>query len=133
MIISQVSYRTNGPLVRVWVFNRIFTVLGWLAHCKPNIFVSVGLPNIFAPEQNIDFVFCDQYIHISYWLIKKTNNLHKAKTKVQISFAVKADQRLCFRYTDSMIRRLLKSERTSCKPASVTVQLSLCRTWLEPR
>ena len=37
-----------------------------------------------------------------------------------------ADQRLCFRYTDSTIPLLLKSEISSFKPASVTVQPDLC-------
>ena len=58
---------------------------------------------------------------------EKTNNLHihmrkqrrrsaaytYEKTKTQISFAVgnrEADQRLCFRYSDSTIPLLLKSE-----------------------
>ena len=41
-----------------------------------------------------------------------------------------ADQRLCFRYTDtcSTIPLLLKSEISSFSPASVIVQAGLCRT-----
>ena len=42
-----------------------------------------------------------------------------------------ADQRLCFRYTDSTdstIPILLKSEISSFYPPSVTVQPELCRT-----
>ena len=42
-----------------------------------------------------------------------------------------ADQRLCFRYTDSTISLLLKSVISSFKPASVTVQPGLCQTWSE--
>ena len=34
-----------------------------------------------------------------------------------------ADQRLCFRYTDSTLPLLFKSEISSFQPASVTVQL----------
>ena len=41
-----------------------------------------------------------------------------------------ADQRLCFRYTDSTIS-LLKSEIWRFQPAFKTVQASLCQTWLE--
>ena len=44
-----------------------------------------------------------------------------------------ADQRLCFRYTDSTIPLLLKSEISSFYPLSVTVQAGLCQTWLEPK
>ena len=42
-----------------------------------------------------------------------------------------ADQRLCFRYTDSTIPLLSKSEMSSLKASSVAVQLGLCQTWLE--
>ena len=42
-----------------------------------------------------------------------------------------ADQRLCFRYTDSTIPLLPKSEISSLLAFSVTVQLGLCRTWSE--
>ena len=44
-----------------------------------------------------------------------------------------ADQRLCFRYTDSMIPLLPKSEISSFKPSSVAVQPGLCQTWSEDR
>ena len=40
-----------------------------------------------------------------------------------------ADQRLCFRYTDSIIPLLPKSEISSLQPYSVIAQLGLCRTW----
>ena len=43
----------------------------------------------------------------------------------------KADQRLCFRYTDSIFPLLLISEISSFWPASETVQPGLCRTWSE--
>ena len=42
-----------------------------------------------------------------------------------------ADQRLCFRYTDSTIPLLPKSEISSLLPSSVFVQPGLCGTWLE--
>ena len=44
-----------------------------------------------------------------------------------------ADQRLCFRYTDSTIPLLSKSKISSLLPSSVTVQPGLCLTWLEPK
>ena len=40
----------------------------------------------------------------------------------------KADQHLCFRYTDSTIPLLTKSEISSLFPCSVTVQPGLCLT-----
>ena len=42
-----------------------------------------------------------------------------------------ADQRLCFRYTDSMIPRLPKSEISSFQLFSVLVQVGLCQTCSE--
>ena len=41
------------------------------------------------------------------------------------------DQRLCFRYTDSTIPFLPKSEISSLKLSSVAAQPGLCRTWSE--
>ena len=42
-----------------------------------------------------------------------------------------ADQRLCFRYTDSTISLLPKSEISSLWPSVVAVQPGLCRTLSE--
>ena len=42
-----------------------------------------------------------------------------------------ADQRLCFRYTDSTISLLPKYAITSVLACSVTVQPGLCGTWAE--
>ena len=44
-----------------------------------------------------------------------------------------ADQRLCFRYTDSTIPLLLKYKVSSLLPSSVSVQSGLCRAWSKPR
>ena len=44
-----------------------------------------------------------------------------------------ADQRLCFRYIDSTIPQLLKSEISSLWPSSVVVKPGLCGTWLKTR
>ena len=42
-----------------------------------------------------------------------------------------ADQRLCFRYMDSAIPLLSKSEISSLYPSCVVVQSGLCGTWSE--
>ena len=44
-----------------------------------------------------------------------------------------ADQHLCFRYRDSLIPLLSKSEISSLLPSSVAVQPGLCRTRSETR
>ena len=51
----------------------------------------------------------------------------------QLRSKCEADQRLCFRYTNSTIPLLSKSKTSSLYPSSVTVQLDLCRTWSEPK
>ena len=53
-----------------------------------------------------------------------------AKTKTQISFAVTA-KLLSFRYMDSTIPLLPKSEISSLYPSSVAVRPGLCGTWSE--
>ena len=42
-----------------------------------------------------------------------------------------ADQRLCFRYTDSIIPLISKSKISSIETYSVAVQPGLCGTWSE--
>ena len=42
-----------------------------------------------------------------------------------------ADQGLCFRYIESTIPLLLKSEISSLYPSSVAVHPSLCQAWSE--
>ena len=42
-----------------------------------------------------------------------------------------ADQRLCFRYTDSTIPLLPTSKITNLQPSSVAEQPGLCGTWSE--
>ena len=57
---------------------------------------------------------------------EKTGFFAYAKTKTQNQ---EADQRLCFRYTDSTIPLLSKSDISTLQPSSVAVQPGLCRTW----
>ena len=51
----------------------------------------------------------------------------------QLGSNCEADQRLCFRYTDSTIPLLSKFNISSLEPSSVTVQPGLCPTWSEPK
>ena len=65
---------------------------------------------------------------------KKTNgSICENKDADQLRGDREADQLLCFRYIDSTILLLSKSEITSLKPSSVTVQPGLCRTWSKTR
>ena len=42
-----------------------------------------------------------------------------------------ADQRLCFRYTESTLPHFPKAEISSLKASSVIAQPGLCQTWSE--
>ena len=62
---------------------------------------------------------------------KPTICISENKDADQLSGNREADQRLCFRYTDSLHPLLLKSEISSLLPASVTAQPDLCRACSE--
>ena len=47
----------------------------------------------------------------------------------QLRSNCEADQRLCFRYMNSKIPLLPKSEISSVYPSSVGAQAGLCQTW----
>ena len=65
-------------------------------------------------------------------LHEKTNILHmRNKDADQLRGNREADQRLCFRYTDSTISLLPKCEISSLQPSSVVMQPGLCGTWSE--
>ena len=49
----------------------------------------------------------------------------------QLRSNCEADQRLCFRYTDSTITLLHKSEISIFYPSCVAAQADLCQTWSE--
>ena len=64
---------------------------------------------------------------------KPTFCICKNKDADQLRSNREADQRLCFRYIDSKIPLLSKSEISSLKSSSETVQPDLCWTRSEAR
>ena len=68
---------------------------------------------------------------MSHLVRKPTICIGENKGADQLRGNREADQRLCFRYSDSTVPLLLKFEISSFQPASVTVQPDLCRTCLE--
>ena len=64
---------------------------------------------------------------------KPTICIGENKGADQLRSDCEADQRLCFRYTDSRIPLLSKSKISSLYSSSVLVQAGLCRTWSEPK
>ena len=71
-------------------------------------------------------------LHLNRLMGKPTICIGENKGADQLrGYYREADQRLCFRYSDSKISPLLKSEISSFQLFSVLVQLSLCRTCSE--
>ena len=70
-------------------------------------------------------------LYMSRLMGKLTICICENKDADQLRGNREADQRLCFRYSDSTIPLLLKSEISSFQLFSVLVQASLCRTWSE--
>ena len=64
---------------------------------------------------------------------KPTFSICENKDADQLRGNREADQRLCFRYIDSIISLLSKSEISSLKLSSVAVQPGLCWTRSETR
>ena len=62
---------------------------------------------------------------------KPTFCICESKGADQLRGNREADQRLCFRYTDSTIPLLPKSGISSLWPTSDAVQPGLCQTWWE--
>ena len=71
------------------------------------------------------------FYHVSLVMRKPDFCICDNKDADQLRGNREADQRLCFRYTDSTIYLLPKYEISSLQPSSVAVQPGLCRTWSE--
>ena len=69
--------------------------------------------------------------HMSLVMRKPAFCICENKDADQLRGNREADQRLCFRYTDSTTLLLPKCEISSLKPSSVAVQPGLCQTWSE--
>ena len=72
-------------------------------------------------------------VQISHIMRKPTFCICENKNVDQLCGKRQADQRLCFRFIDSTIPLLYKSEISSLLPSSVAVQPGLCWTWSETR
>ena len=68
---------------------------------------------------------------LSRCIRKPTICICENKGADQLRSNCEADQRLCFRYTDSMIPLVVNSEISNLQSSSVTVQPGVCRTWSE--
>ena len=74
---------------------------------------------------------CPSARHMGLCVRKPTICMGKNKDADQLRGNREADQRLCFRYTDSTFPPLLISKFSRFWVSSVTVQAGLCWTWSE--
>ena len=79
------------------------------------------------------FISYNDNLHMSRCMGTPTICIDKNKGADQPRSNCEADQRLCFRYTDSTIPLLSKCKTSTLSPSSVTVKPGLCRTCLEPK
>ena len=71
------------------------------------------------------------FFHMSRGVRRPAFCICENKDADQLRYNREADLRLCFRYMDSTIPLLPKSEISSVQPSSVVAQPGLCRTWSE--
>ena len=79
------------------------------------------------------FISYNDNLHMSRCMGTPSICIDKNKGADQPRSNCEADQRLCFRYTDSTIPLLSKCKTSTLSPSSATVKPSLCRTCLEPK
>ena len=75
--------------------------------------------------------FYEEMAKMSHVMGKPAFCICENKDADQLHGDLEADQHLCFRYTDSAIPLLSKSEISSLQPSCEVVQPGLCRTWSE--
>ena len=107
-ILKQIRCAVNAHLIRSW--NRTIRLL--LKSEILSVYNPVGIGFVRNP-------------HCCYL------SRRMGKPKICIGENKGADQRLCFRYTDSTIPLLCKFKMSNLYPSSVTVQPGLCGTWSE--
>ena len=94
--------------------------------------VESGVDKSFFRHVNLIQGFCiAKLYYISHVMRKPDFCLCENRAADQLRSNCEADQRLCFRYSDSTISLLPKSGISSFWPSSVLVQLGLCQTWSE--
>ena len=98
------------------------------------IFINSGVSYLYYDCQCLTSPTHEYIVPFSYLsrIVRKPDFcLGENKGTDQLRGNREADQRLCFRYSDSTIPLLLKSEISSFYLFSVLVQVGLCRTWSE--
>ena len=87
--------------------------------------------NYSIPPQRFPSNGYHSYMYLSLCVRKPTICMGENKDADQLRGNREADQRLCFRYTDSTFPPLLIPKFSRFWVSSVTVQAGLCWTWSE--
>ena len=82
-------------------------------------------------KYDIILMYNNLILHLSLCMRKTTICIGENKAADQLRGNREADQRLCFRYTDSTFPPLLIPKLSRFWVSSVTVQAGLCWTWSE--
>ena len=144
MILWRISGNDGKKKLLFWSTIKI----SWIRSCSRNGVVSYLVSPLTKPRlkpvchvtsttstKPVKIIKID---HLGLFLSGRLNEPHHKKTCIcgnkdadKLRGNRAADQRLCFRYTDSTIPILSKSKVSKLLPSSVAVQPSLCRTWSE--
>ena len=121
----------------------------WCIIRRPNIFYFYQEDNYFSLFGKLNFIplmnlaMCDIVYNVKITrkcpilsemsrVVRKTDFcICENKDADQLRGNREADQRLCFRYIDSTIPQVPKSEISSLYPSCVIAQPGLCGTWSE--
>ena len=104
-----------------WCFSCVAVIIQTGADCLNLIHVFLS---VFDISNQLSL-----WAHMSRVVRKPAYCISENKDADQLHGNCEADQRLCFRYADSTIPLLSKSEISSQYSSSVVVQPGLCRTW----
>ena len=117
MIFSQnISYKRTKQRTRKHRITRANVIFNFKINDTRNYWTFIRVNNKYEPSHE-----------------KKTICICENKDADQLCSYNTADQRLCFRQTDSTIHFLLIPKVSSFQLYDVTVQPGLCRTWSEPK
>ena len=119
-----------------WILSRGFSLADCRdGLCKNNVqyvYMVIFVAIYFRKILFITKINCSQK-YMSRVMRKPTFCICENKDADQLRGNREADQHLCFRYIDSILPLLSKSEISSLQPSSVAVQPGLCRTRSETR
>ena len=123
------SNRSSGFQGIAEEFSKIIGHPQKFSHDKARVsFIKRQLANLQSNLLLFPMILLWRLFYMSLVMRKPAFCICENKDADQLRGNREADQRLCFRYTDSTIPLLPKSEISSLKPSSVAVQPCLCWT-----